>query len=81
MIEVDHLTKPFGPVHAERVFPPDGSEGRLCWRSELWFTEKEPSAFYDAKPEGRSGVYKLSCDFVHSLPKPEKEKKASKGES
>jgi hypothetical protein len=81
MIEVDHLTKPFGPVPAERVFPPHGSEGRLGWRSELWFTEKEPSTSYDAKPEGHSRVYELSCDFVHSLPKPEKEKKASKGES
>jgi len=39
------------------------------------------SASYDAKPEGRSRVYELSRDFVHSLPKPEKEKKASKGKS
>jgi len=81
MIEVDHLTKPFGRVPAERVFPPHGSEGRLCCRSELWFKGKEPSASYDAKPEGRSRVYELSCDFVHSVPKPEKEEKASKGKS
>jgi len=81
MIEVDHLTKPFGPVPAERVFPPHGSEGGFCWRSELWFTEKEPSASYDAKPEGRSRVYELSRDFVHGRPKPEKEKKANKGKS
>jgi len=81
MIEVDHLTKPFGPVPEERVFPPHGSQGRLCRRSELWFAEKEPSASYDGKPEGHRRVSEVSCDLVHSLPKPEKEKKASKGES